>query len=115
MTIDTTALVRSMPWDPDDRRDWETNEHGELDAFFSYTDRASYLAWVSVWKEEYAALSDAIPVLKRSRRELQRDGAFDSHATRPLRASQVAARALLALRRAAKRDSWARRARANVA
>ena len=115
MTIDTKALLASMPWSPDDAAEWERNEEHELDPFFTYTDRESYLAWVADWKAEYAALSARIRAEKRERRQLQRAGAYDSAAARPLVCDRRLARAMLALRRAAKRDSWARRSVANVA
>ena len=115
MNIDQTALCRTMPWSPDDLPAWEANEGHAFDPFFTYTDRESYLAWAAGWKEDYRDLAAEIRRLKRERPTLQRTGAYDPAAAAPLVAGRKMARALLALRRASKRDSWAKRSAANVA
>jgi hypothetical protein len=84
---------------------------GDLAAsVFSYTDRTSYLEQVRTWKGLYAELSGAIRAAKSVCRNAQRAG--DSTASRQQadlawQASQ--ARSLLAWRRLAKLDSWAKR------
>ena len=115
MTIDTKALSSSMPWSRDDEVEWGRNEQHELDPFFTFTDRETYFAWVADWKAEYADLSARIRAAKSERRELQRAGAYDPAAARPLFCDRRLARGLLALRRAAKADSWAKRNAARVA
>jgi hypothetical protein len=112
MTIDLTALRIATPWTNADDPDWEGRELG---SFFTYDDRGSYLAWVREWKTEYATLSARIRAQKRERCELQRAGAYDVLAARPLREDRRLARGMLALRRAAKRDSWTKRNASNVA
>jgi len=74
--------------------------------FFFYQDRESYLAWVAQWKALYRALSAEIRQQKRAVRKADNDATWQQrHA---LWQNQRLARALLALRAAAKRDSWQR-------
>src|SRR5436190_14113907 len=115
MNINHVALVRTKPWNPDDLPAWEANADHAFDPFFAYTDRESYLAWVAGWNDDYRQLTTEIRRLKRERPALQRAGAYDSVAAGPLVDARQAARALLALRRASKRDSWAKRSAAKVA
>jgi hypothetical protein len=115
MTIDQTALRRTMPWSHDKLAAWEANEEHEFDAFFTYTDRKTYIAWATEWKAENVTLSADIRRLKRERLELQRAGRYDTLAAGPLHVARKTARAMLALRRAAKRDSWARQNASKVA
>lgn len=115
MSIDQAALRRTVPWDPDDVPAWEANESGDFNPFFGYIDRTTYLSWVAGWKADYAALAAEIRSLKAARPALQRAGAYDSEAARPLVFARRSARAMLALRRAAKRDSWAKRNAGKVA
>jgi hypothetical protein len=104
-----------MPWNSDDIAAWEENANHAFDPFFTYTDRESYLAWTAEWKRSYADLTADIRDLKRARQALQRSGSYDRAAAAPLMRGKKLARALLALRRAAKRDSWARRNASQVA
>jgi hypothetical protein len=64
---------------------------------------------VAEWKALYADLSAQIRVQKREAREAHRNGTFDYRMGRQMTESKRTARGLLALRRAAKRDSWAKR------
>ena len=107
--IDTDALIRTRPWQPDDIPAWEANENGAFNPFFDYHDRATYLAWVEAWKQQYAALAAEIRRHKAARPALQRAGLYDSPAARPLHQARRSCYLLLLLRRAAKRDSWAKR------
>jgi hypothetical protein len=115
MTIDLTALRRTMPWSPDDLPPWEANEDHAFDPFFTYVDRETCLAWAAEWKADYVELSAEIRRLKRERPALQRAGAYDSAAVAPLVEARKSARAMLALRRGSKRHSWAKRSAAKVA
>jgi hypothetical protein len=86
-------------------------------AHLTYTDRETYLAWVSEWKAIYAALTVAQRARKAARREGQRTGvalAAPQDTTNPTwwwgpAEGKTHARALLALRAAGKVDSWAKR------
>lgn len=113
--IDIDALLRTKPWNIDDLPAWEANDNGAFNPFFEYTDRATYLAWVAGCKAQYGELAAAIRREKAARPDLQRAGLYDRAAARPLVEARVAARAMLALRRAAKRDSWAKRNAARAA
>jgi len=88
-----------------------------LAPFFAYHDRESYLAWVAEWKELYRGLSVDIRTDKRAIWKADKDATWQQrHA---LVQQRRLARAMLALRHAAKRDSWRRataeRAAAEVA
>lgn len=115
MNIDQTSLIRTIPWSQDRLAAWETNADHAFDPFLSYTDRATYLAWVTAWKQDYADLTAEIRAMKQQRPELQRAGAYDKAAVAPYLRAKRFAFALLALRRVAKRDSWEKRRAANVA
>lgn len=78
-------------------------------SFLTYDDRASYLAWVAEWKATYAQLSEQIRTAETERREMQRAGDPKASAKQyECHTLSVSARMLLALRRVAKADSWAR-------
>jgi len=87
-------------------------------AHLTYTDRETYLAWVTEWKAVYAALTVAQRARKAAAREAQRTGvapvAPQDTAANPTwwwgpAEGKTHARALLALRAAGKVDSWAKR------
>jgi len=76
---------------------------------FTYTDRESYLAWVADWKAAYAALSDAQRGHKAAIRAAAGDAATQATEQATHADGRKQARALLAIRAAAKLDSWAKR------
>jgi hypothetical protein len=76
-------------------------------AHFAYTDRESYLAWVAAWKEAYRALSLAQRERKAARRAA--GSSVPAQIWWDLYDGAHQAWAMLALRAAAKRDSWAKR------
>lgn len=78
--------------------------------FLPFTDRDSYLEWVADWKETYKALSESIRGSKETAKNMARAGdpkAGFAQANAVIKGRQ--ARALLALRRVAKGQSWAMR------
>ena len=76
---------------------------------FTYTDRESYLAWVAEWKATYAALSSAQREHKAAIRAAAGDLATQASEQAAHADGRKQARALLAIRAAAKLDSWAKR------
>lgn len=82
----------------------------EFTALLTFTDKASYLAWVDAWKADYADLSGAIRSEKAVCRQSQRDEAqgWEDSATlqAKLRRMGVVARVALRLRHVAKAVSW---------
>lgn len=88
----------------------------DLAELLAYTDRASYLAWVSAWKATYAELAGWIRSSKAECRAAQRNGEpKGSRLQAELHHAGRDARLLIVLRRAAKRDSWAKREAAQAA
>jgi hypothetical protein len=89
--IDTKAVFAATS-----RREGKCSADADkIAACFPYTDRASYLGFVAEWKAIYAALSADIRAQKRDRADHSRNSRL--------------AFGLLALRTAAKADSWAKR------
>ena len=105
--IDITALRRDIPVYRPSELEWARNEKGELARYLAYTDRQSYLDWVAAWKAAYRDLSERLRAEKRAFRESQRSGVPDPIAA-GLFPDRRLARALLAIRAAGKRDSWAK-------
>lgn len=109
-TIQTGALLAITPYKVAERL---TADDPKLVPFLTYTDRDSYLAWVAAWKEEYRLTSGAIRIEKRQWRAAGSDIPWPLQVS--LRDHRRAARSLLALRAAGKRDSSARARAARVA
>ena len=82
---------------------------------FTYTDRESYLAWVADWKAVYRALSEAQRGHKAAIRAAGGDVATQASEQAARADGAKQARALLAIRAAAKLDSWAKRSAAKEA
>ena len=78
--------------------------------FFTFDDRDSYLEWVAKWKSEYAAFSKIIRESRATCKNMQRaedEKASDVQSSLVTR-SRIA-RTMIALRKAAKKHSWALR------
>lgn len=102
-TIDTAALLSATPYKESDKHDLA--EHPEkLAPFLTYADRDSYLAFVAEWKSVYRNLSAEIRIQKRDWRAAGSDIPYPLQRAR--NDSRRLARTLLALRAAAKVDSW---------
>lgn len=98
---------------------WVTIEDLEPDdfkEFLTFTDKDSYLAWVSERKAYYAELTEKIRLSKRVTRDMQRAGspkAGEMQAS--LARNGHLARILIALRKAGKKHSWALKQESKVA
>jgi hypothetical protein len=103
ISLNLTALLAISPYLVADRL---MADDPALLPFLTYTDRDSYLVWVTAWQVEYRTLSAAIRTEKVAWR------AAGSNIPHPLQISlrnhRRLARTLLALRAAGKRDSWAK-------
>ena len=87
--------------------------HEDLAPHLSYEGREDYLAWVAAWKAGYRALTLAIRALKAG--GPAPDDVLPAECVLDRNSAKAFARAMLALRAAGKRDSWARATAAKAA
>ena len=78
----------------------------DLSPHLSYEGRDSYLGWVVAWKAGYRALTLAIRAIKAG--EQVPGDVLPAECVLDRNSAKAFARAMLALRAAGKRDSWAK-------
>lgn len=107
MDFNIDKITYSMPDSKESQAEWE-QDASHFAPFMTYTDRESYLEWVKAWKAQYAGLTEAQRATKAKVFPVGFANADDKDIA-ALHHQRRLARAMLALRRHAKADSWAKR------
>jgi hypothetical protein len=90
---------------------WIDAEDYDLEPLLTFSDKASYFAWVAEWKEAYDVISETIRMRKVQRKPRYRVGdTTENDVRRALNAKRAVARALLCIRKASKVKSGLQRA-----
>ena len=85
----------------------------DLAPYLSYEGRDDYLGWVASWKAGYRALTLSIRAIKAGEPAIQ--DILPAECVLDRNGAKAFARAMLALRAAGKRDSWAKATAAKAA
>jgi len=89
---------------------------GDFQKFLTYTDKESYLKWVSDWKAEYKEHSENTRTIRANTKSAQRENKPEASAMQAdLDKRSRYARMMIIVRKAGKRHSWALRESATVA
>jgi hypothetical protein len=92
---------------------WKRNRNNpDFSPFLTYQGRDEYLEWAKNWKQAYAELSQSIREDRNALRHREGNGPYETPEL--IRNSRLVfnrqtANAMLALRRASKADSWAKK------
>ena len=106
--IDFTSIARAGR-----RAGKNTVPEEDLAPHLSYEGRDSYLGWVAAWKAGYRALTLEIRAIKAG--EQAPGDVLPAECVIDRNGAKAFARAMLALRAAGKRDSWAKATAAKAA